>query len=96
MGDGTRENEMCPVYVARACTAEVDPDPDEVAASEWVDWPAFSAEVLAGHRDVSPWCRQQVADLVEALGPSWDSRDPATPADPGLLPPAVPPASGSE
>jgi len=89
MDDGTRENEMCPVYVARATTGDVEPDPDEVAASEWVDWPAFSAAVLAGHRDISPWCRQQVAELVRVLGPSWDSTGAVTPADPTLLPPAA-------
>jgi isopentenyl-diphosphate Delta-isomerase len=90
MPDGTRENEMCPVYVAQAGGGgrQLGPDPEEVAATDWVDWSAFSAEVLSGERDVSPWCRQQVADLVGALGRSWDGTGPVTPADPGLLPPA--------
>lgn len=89
MADGVRENEMCPVYVARAGREGLGPDPDEVAATAWEEWPAFSAAVLAAERDVSPWCRQQVAELVTALGPSWDGTGPVRPADPGLLPPAA-------
>ena len=90
MADGTRENEMCPVYVART-DAEPDPDPDEVDAVAWAEWPAFSAAVLAGEREVSPWCRQQVAELVAVLGPSWDGTTAPGPADPSTLPPAIRP-----
>jgi isopentenyl-diphosphate delta-isomerase len=81
---------MCPVYVARAGDEGrgLLADPDEVAATEWTDWSAFSAAVLAGERDVSPWCRQQVADLVAALGRSWDGSRPVEAADPAMLPPA--------
>ena len=89
MPDGTRENEMCPVYVARGSSAELRPDRDEVAATEWVDWPTFTAAVLSGEREVSPWCRQQVAELVPVVGATWNGRGPVTPADPSLLPPAV-------
>jgi isopentenyl-diphosphate Delta-isomerase len=90
MPDGTRENEMCPVYVARAGGGgrRLGPDSEEVAATTWEEWPAFSAAVLRGERDVSPWCRQQVADLVSALGRSWEGTAPVPAADPGLLPPA--------
>lgn len=87
MADGTRENEMCPVYVARTNGAP-SPDPEEVDAVVWEPWDVFSATVLAGERDVSPWCRQQVADLVAALGP-WDGSRPAPAGDPALLPPAA-------
>jgi isopentenyl-diphosphate Delta-isomerase len=93
MADGTRENEMCPVYVARGSAEELRPDPDEVAAAEWVDWPRFSAGVLAGERDVSPWCRQQVAELVAALGSAWDGSGSVTPAEARLLPPAARPSA---
>ena len=96
MPDGTRENEMCPVYVARAGEGELGPDPEEVAATAWAHWPAFSAGVLAGERDVSPWCRQQVAELVTALGRSWDGTGPVTPADPGLLPAASHPREAEQ
>jgi isopentenyl-diphosphate delta-isomerase len=59
MPDGVVENEMCPVYVART-TDPVHPDPDEVDATDWVDWPAFRASVLDSSREVSPWCVEQV------------------------------------
>ena len=78
---GTVENEMCPVFVATTSGA-VDPDPTEVDDWEWVPWPTFRDDVLAGRRDVSQWCREQVAELPE---------DPlaAPSADPGDLPPAA-------
>jgi len=62
MGNGVRENELCPVFVA-VTSDEVRPDPDEVGAVEWVSWPAFQADVLAGRREVSPWCASQLAEL---------------------------------
>lgn len=84
MADGTRENEMCPVF----CAVTADPvraDPDEVAETRWVAWGRFAAEVLAGEREVSPWCREQVAQLRgrESDRGGWE------PADPAQLPPAV-------
>jgi len=84
MDNGVTENELCPVF--RAVTDAVpDPDPAEVDAVEWVDWPAFAGAVIAGERPISPWCRLQVEELV-ALG-----SDPlAWPvADVGELPPAA-------
>jgi isopentenyl-diphosphate Delta-isomerase len=88
MADGTRENEMCPVYVARA-DAAARPDPEEVSGTSWEPWSAFSAAVLAGERDISPWCRQQVADLVAVLGPEWKGTPLPPPADPVGLPDAA-------
>jgi isopentenyl-diphosphate delta-isomerase len=73
--DGVVENEMCPVFVARV-TQPLRPDPDEVAEVGWEPWSSFRSAVLDGSRDVSPWCRDQVALL---------------PADP-LSAPAAPPA----
>ena len=40
MKNGTRENELCPVFTATTLD-EVQPDPSEVSAHEWVDWAAF-------------------------------------------------------
>lgn len=81
MDDGTVENELCPVFVATTADA-VAPDPDEVAAYDWVPWSELRTEVLAGTRDVSPWCVEQVTALPE---------DPlaAPAADPADLPPAA-------
>jgi isopentenyl-diphosphate delta-isomerase len=81
MTDGTVENEMCPVFVATT-TDQERLDPDEVEAAEWVPWTEFRTQVLAGERDVSPWCVEQVAALPA---------DPvaAAAADPEELPAAV-------
>ena len=81
MDNGVVENEMCPVYVATTEDAP-RPDPDEVADVAWTDWAAFRAGVLDGSREVSPWCRDQVAALPA---------DPlAAPARPDAeLPPAA-------
>jgi isopentenyl-diphosphate delta-isomerase len=84
VGDnGTVENEKCPVFRATA-TGDPDPDRSEVEAWEWVPWEEFRADVLAGRRAVSQWCREQLAALPE---------DPRTApaADPADLPPAAQP-----
>ena len=73
--DGVVENEMCPVLVG-SVTGDVAPHPDEVAEVRWEPWAAFRDEVLAGTREVSVWCREQVAqlpaDLRSAPEASWD------------------------
>jgi isopentenyl-diphosphate Delta-isomerase len=65
MDTGVLENEMCPVYVATS-TGEVRADPAEVEEHRWEPWPDFRESVLAG-RDVSSWCREQVAQLPADL-----------------------------
>jgi isopentenyl-diphosphate delta-isomerase len=62
MADGTVENEMCPVFVGTT-TDRPAPDPAEVSEVAWQDWPTFRAAVLDGSRAISPWCREQVAEL---------------------------------
>lgn len=64
MANGVRENEMCPVFTAVA-SGEVRVDPSEVEAWEWVSWAPFRDEVIAGRRDVSSWCSEQVVALAE-------------------------------
>jgi isopentenyl-diphosphate delta-isomerase len=82
VGDnGTVEHELCPVFVATA-SGDPRPDPTEVEAWEWVPWAAFRDDVRSGRRDVSQWCREQVAELPE------DPRS-VPPADPVDLPPAA-------
>ncbi|MEY2505221.1 MAG: isopentenyl-diphosphate Delta-isomerase [Verrucomicrobiota bacterium] len=81
MPDGVVENEMCPVFVATT-SDPVQADAAEVDSFEWVDWKAFRASVLAGERDVSPWCVEQVQALPE---------DPVT--APGASAEALPAAS---
>ncbi len=84
MADGTRENEMCPVFVART-RDEVHAEAEEVADTAWVPWETLAADVTNGVRDVSPWCVQQVRDLLAAQGPAGSFLA----ADPALLPPAA-------
>jgi isopentenyl-diphosphate delta-isomerase len=84
VGDnGTVEHELCPVFTATA-TGDPHPDPTEVEAWEWVPWRDFRDAVLTGRREVSQWCREQVAALPE------DPRA-AMAADPAELPPAARP-----
>ncbi|MFM6852026.1 MAG: isopentenyl-diphosphate Delta-isomerase, partial [Terrabacter sp.] len=63
--DGVVELELCPVLVGRVAGTAPTPRPDatEVEAAEWLPWEEFVADVLAGLRPVSTWCREQVAEL---------------------------------
>jgi isopentenyl-diphosphate delta-isomerase len=89
MPNGVRENELCPVFTA-VTDREPTPDASEVAAAAWVPWRAFRDEVLAGTRQVSIWCAQQVAELAERELPDGGFAA-ASDAD---LPLAVRPAAG--
>lgn len=67
MANGVTENEMCPVF--RAITdADPLPEPTEVDSTRWVDWRRFTEQVAVGANDVSPWCQQQLDQLM-VLGP---------------------------
>lgn len=83
MADGTRENEMCPVLTAVTSDRPVA-DPTEVAATTWVPWEELSRAVVGGTREVSPWCREQVPQLVrlgaDPLGWAAASADALPPA----------------
>ena len=82
VGDnGMVENEMCPVFVATA-SGDPGPDPTEVEAWEWVEWARFRDDVLAGSREVSQWCLEQVRALPEEPRASG-------PVDPKALPSAA-------
>lgn len=74
--DGIVENEMCPVYVGSA-TGPVSPDPAEVEEARWEPWATFRSGVLDGSREVSVWCREQVAQLPAEpwSAPTADSAD---------------------
>jgi isopentenyl-diphosphate delta-isomerase len=66
MSNGVVENEICPVFRATvAAGITPSPDPDEVGEYRWIPWADFSAQVLSGAFEVSPWCRMQVAQLAE-------------------------------
>ena len=79
MGDGTVENELCPV-LRTVVSADPVPDPGEVGDWTWVPWSTFAEGVLDGSREISPWCRLQVAQLTR-LGPdplAWPAAAPDT------------------
>jgi isopentenyl-diphosphate delta-isomerase len=59
---GVVENEVCPVYVARA-TADLDPNPDEVMDHRWVGVADMAEAVAAVPWALSPWMVEQVAQL---------------------------------
>ena len=80
MDNGVLENEMCPVFTATSAD-EVRADPAEVEEHRWEPWSEFRESVLAG-RDVSSWCREQVAQLPADLASA-----PARPQS--ELPPAA-------
>jgi isopentenyl-diphosphate Delta-isomerase len=84
MGNGIVENELCPVLSATTSQLpQANPaETDDVRLLEWCD---FVNVVIHGSFVVSPWCREQVSELIK-LG-----SDPARwpPASPGLLPPAA-------
>jgi isopentenyl-diphosphate delta-isomerase type 1 len=62
MSDGTVEHELCPVLVARV-DGQLDPDPDEVDAVQWVDWPSLVTRAQEAPATLSPWCVEQVLRL---------------------------------
>jgi isopentenyl-diphosphate delta-isomerase len=75
MDDGTVENEICPVFVAKLLEPP-DPDPAEVSDLRWVSYGDLPAAVASQPSVYSPWMREQLAALLRA---GWA---PAT-ADPG-------------
>ena len=83
--DGVVEHEMCPVFTARVAGTPL-PDPAEVDELRVVAWDDLAACLRDMARPgLSPWCREQVAELA-ALGTGPDDW-PA--ADPAGLPPAA-------
>ena len=60
---GVIENEVCPVYIARA-SSEPNPNSQEVEAYKWMNWQNFVEEAEADTVDVySWWCKDQLIQL---------------------------------
>jgi isopentenyl-diphosphate delta-isomerase len=56
--DGIIENEFCPVFVAYV-SDEPEPNPEEVAAYQWLSWPEY-AQLLTNQPDqLSYWAKDQ-------------------------------------
>lgn len=62
--NGIVENEICPVYRA-VSWGQPTPNPAEVAEYRWVKWKEFLNQVDEQPEHYSPWCRMQVAKLIE-------------------------------
>lgn len=61
--NGIIENEICPVYVARA-VGQPNPNPKEVEDYKWVDWQEFVETAESDEDDVySWWCKDQLKQL---------------------------------
>ncbi|MCM3925010.1 isopentenyl-diphosphate Delta-isomerase [Frankia sp. AiPs1] len=66
--DGLVENEVCPVYVARA-VGDPDPDPAEVVEWRWVDWESYRQAAFAAPWALSPWSVDQMIAFGRAAHP---------------------------
>lgn len=63
MDNGIVERELCPVYRVLV-ESDAVPNPDEVEGVRWMPWERFADEVLGRRMEISPWCREQVGQLV--------------------------------
>lgn len=59
---GVVENEVCPVFVARAAS-EPRPDPDEVMDYRWIAWSDFVSAAERTPDLISPWSALQLPQL---------------------------------
>lgn len=76
---GVRENEICPVYLARLpAGAVVASRASEVESTRWLAWPSFVKSVATDGR-YSPWCREQTTLLAVSGLVAWftGTADPA-------------------
>ncbi|WP_435277624.1 isopentenyl-diphosphate Delta-isomerase [Rhodococcus yananensis] len=73
--DGTVENEVCPVFCARA-SADPVPDPAEVMEWAWVDWTDLETAATVPWL-ISPWAAEQIPLLASALSSGGDAPAPA-------------------
>ncbi|WP_245975617.1 isopentenyl-diphosphate Delta-isomerase [Amycolatopsis palatopharyngis] len=75
--DGTVENEVCPVYVARVAGPPA-PAAEEVAEWRWVSWPAFAGLAREAPWVISPWAAEQAAQLdsLDLTGSETSPRGP--------------------
>jgi isopentenyl-diphosphate Delta-isomerase len=63
---GIIENEICPVYIARA-TSEVKPNPQEVETYKWMNWKDYADELKADDPGnvYSWWCKDHIKHLKD-------------------------------
>lgn len=61
---GIRENEFCPV-MAVFKNVEPEPNPDEVEATQWVDWNTFVQTCQEKPETYSKWAVEEVAEMTK-------------------------------
>jgi len=61
---GVVENEICPVFIG-FCEAIPQNNPNEVAATDWIDWEAF-VENDPRFADYSPWSKWEAEQLAQS------------------------------
>jgi isopentenyl-diphosphate delta-isomerase len=68
VGAGLIEHELVDIFVAPAGPGlPLSPDPDEVAATRWVDLYDLSAEVLRNPDRFTPWLRIYLSDHMDRI-----------------------------
>ncbi|MGP3591333.1 isopentenyl-diphosphate Delta-isomerase [Vagococcus sp. WN89Y] len=63
---GIVENEICPVYAARVHT-EIQPNPDEVMETQWIELDDLFRALSAAPWAFSPWIVEEAAGASEQL-----------------------------
>jgi isopentenyl-diphosphate delta-isomerase len=59
------ENEICPILVAR-CQTQPNANPDEVQATQWIDWQQWLQKIRQQPHVYSPWCIEESQILAES------------------------------
>lgn len=71
---GIEENELCPVFIARASSA-VTPNPDEVAETQWTTVAALTRATQATPWAFSPWLIEHLPELASHFAARTDALD---------------------
>jgi len=68
VGDGLIEHEVVDVYLARATNAmPLVPNPDEVMATEWVDYHDLKAMVSRNSERFTPWLKIYMSEHADTI-----------------------------
>lgn len=78
--NGIEENEICPLVAATTLdVARINPE--EVAATRWVNWQAFCQEITRHPGRYSDWCEEEVGVLARTPAfQAWLRRHTGRPA----------------
>lgn len=63
--NGIIENEICPVFVARAASSVI-PNSQEVEAYQWLDWERYEKDLSKNPEKYSYWAKDQYPQLTNA------------------------------